>query len=185
MKTIHFPGNYGQRCQARYAIASRNTNTICRTTILFAADEKCPGKTLPNLGDSPAYLLTKVLCQELTGCRLDLVDVFYLGWPDERQQRELYRWSFKPVPQAKPHAAWLSEFLGISNQASLRAKAWMLRPISTALAVFSAYGPCADSFPILVDDEQHLVSKDERQVIFDLFDKDLRSLPFIQEGAIA
>ena len=99
MKTIHYAGNSGQRCQAKYAIAADKSETagfFGRTTILFVADEHNPGGTVPNAMDTADYLLNKVLDQELAGCRLQFIDVFYAALPGSMNRRDVLRWNFEP-----------------------------------------------------------------------------------------
>lgn len=99
MKTIHYPGNFGQRCQAKYAIAADTSEAagfMGRTTILFVADDHNPGGTFANSTETAGYLLNKVLDQELAGCRLQFIDVFYAAPPDALKRREVQRWSFEP-----------------------------------------------------------------------------------------
>lgn len=99
MKTIHYPGNSGQRCEAKYAIAADKSEAagfMGRTTILFVADESNPGGTVPHFMDTADYLLNKVLDQELSGCRLQFIDVFYAVLPDSMKRRDVLRWNFEP-----------------------------------------------------------------------------------------
>lgn len=99
MRTIHFPGNHGQRCQAQFAIGVSETKTAMfpRTEVLFVEDAGGnPGGTFCNLGDTPDFLATKVLKQDLEGCRIEFVDFFYAGLPDAQGRREVYRWPINP-----------------------------------------------------------------------------------------
>jgi hypothetical protein len=172
MKTIHFPGNHGQRCQAKYAIGadrSEGAGTFGRTTILFVADEHCPGKTFPNFGDSPDYLLNKVLDQELAGCRLQFIDVFYAGLPDELGRRDVYRWGFKPDlfdPKREDSSRKVSRsYRSVFD----RIKAGLNMPGAAVDIQVSADNPCAGIYPVLVSDHQPLVAEGDRLELLNRF----------------
>jgi hypothetical protein len=99
MKTIHYPGNFGQRCQATYAIAADKSEAagfMGRTTILFVADDHNPGGTFANSTETADYLLNRVLDQELAGCRLNFIDVFFADLTDLTGKRQVQRWNFEP-----------------------------------------------------------------------------------------
>ena len=172
MKTIHFPGNHGQRCQAKYAIAadrSEAAGTFGRTTILFVADESSPGKTFPNFGDSPDYLLNKVLDQELAGCRLQFIDVLSAGLPDEFGRREVYRWGFKP-DLLDPKREDSSRKVYRSYRSVLdRIKAGLNIPGAVVEVQVSADNPCAGIYPVLVNEHQPSLAEGERLEVLNRF----------------
>lgn len=107
-KIIHFPGGSGQRRQANYLIVAGTPiapEFLLDTKIIFVEDQNDPAKRDPGWArilskdfDSsiiPNYLVNKVLEQELSGCRLDLIKVYFVNAPDAENRREVYRWNFK------------------------------------------------------------------------------------------
>lgn len=105
-KIIHFPGGTGQRRQANYLIVagpSEAGGIVLDTKIVFIADRNDPAKFDPSWKDIflstdsiiPNYLVNKVLDQELSGCRLDFIKVFFVTEPGVSSWREVYRWNFK------------------------------------------------------------------------------------------
>ena len=108
LKVIHFPGGSGQRRQANYLIVAgppEMPEFVLDTKIIFIEDRNDPAKRDPGWEtilskdfDSsiiPNYLVNKVLEQELSGCRLDLIKVYFVNEPDAENRREVYRWNFK------------------------------------------------------------------------------------------
>ncbi|KVL93087.1 hypothetical protein [Burkholderia stagnalis] len=97
MKSIFYPGNHGQTCQAQYAICLRNPegSILSRAEVLFVEAENGgnPGGTFCSFGETPSYLVDKVLSDELAGCRIEFVDVYYAGAPDDLGRRTVYRWA--------------------------------------------------------------------------------------------
>ncbi len=165
MKTIHFPGVHQQRCQAKFAIAADcvDEGMFTRTTILFAADPGCPGKTSPDFGDVPAYLINKVLDQELAGCRLQFIDVFFAGLPDQLGRREVHEWKFKPDitdPSRQVSRTYRSVFD--------RIKAGLRLPAAVDIEVM-VNSPCAGVYPVCVDDHQPKVSEERRLELLNRF----------------
>lgn len=107
LKTIHFPGGSGQRRQAKYQIfptPSGMGRITLETKIVFIADADDPARFDPGWEsilsadvDShviPSFLVNKVLTQELSGCRLDLIKAFFLTEPDESGAGHVYQWNF-------------------------------------------------------------------------------------------
>ena len=43
----------------------------------------------------PNYLINRVLEQELSGCRLDYIKVYFVTEPVAEKRSEVYRWNFK------------------------------------------------------------------------------------------
>lgn len=106
-KIIHFPGGSGQRRQANYLIVAGPLGThglVLDTKIIFIEDQNDPAKSDPGWEtilskdfDSsiiPSYLVNKVLVQELSGCRLDYIEVYFVAEPNATKQREVYCWDF-------------------------------------------------------------------------------------------
>lgn len=172
MKVIHFPGNHGQRCQAKYAIAadrSEAAGMFGRTTILFVADENCPGKTVPNFGDSPEYLINKVLDQELAGCRLQFIDALYAALPDEQGRRDVYRWNFKP-DVFEPRREDASRKVSRSYRSVFdRIKAGLNIPGAVFDDHVSVDNPCAGIYPVLVSENQPALADEERLEVLNRF----------------
>lgn len=99
MRTINYPGNNGQRCQARFGIGPSETRTgaFPRTEVLFVEDERDnPGGTFCNNGYVPDFLANKLLNTELKGCKIDFIDFFYAGLPDLLGRRDVYFWPIAP-----------------------------------------------------------------------------------------
>jgi hypothetical protein len=107
LKIIHFPGGTGQRRQANYLILPGSTLTpgvVYDTKIVFVEDKNDPSKFDPGWetvmskdSDSsiiPDYLVNKVLVQELSGCRLDFIEVFFVTEPSHSSRLEVYQWDF-------------------------------------------------------------------------------------------
>lgn len=107
-KSIHFPGGTGQRRQANYLIVAGPPEVggiVFDTRIVFIADPNDPGgydpdwetvlSSDPDANAVPDYLINKVLVQELSNCRLDLIQVFFVPEPNAANRREVYRWNFK------------------------------------------------------------------------------------------
>ncbi len=106
LKTIYFPGGIGQRRQAQYQIFATSSGIAgltVDTKIVFVADIADPARFDPpwesilstdvDAEVIPNYLVNKVLTQELSGCRLDLIKVFFVSEPDESDFRHVYQWN--------------------------------------------------------------------------------------------
>jgi hypothetical protein len=172
MKTIHYPGNFGQRCQAKYAIAADTSEAAGfagRTTILFVADEHNPGGTVPNFDETADYLLNKVLDQELVGCRLEFIDVYYAGPPDAQKKRDVYRWNFKPdlfEPRTDdPKRTVSTTYRSVFD----RIKAGFNIPSAKFEERVAVDNPTAGIYPVHVADHQPEVSESERLEILNRF----------------
>ncbi|QKJ68272.1 hypothetical protein HQN60_15785 (plasmid) [Deefgea piscis] len=98
MKHIFYPGNSLQPCLAQYAIALSKVKELATAQILFVelSTARNIGATFCSFGDVPDFLVNKVIADELSGCRLDFIECYYAGLPDEGGRRPVSQWILQP-----------------------------------------------------------------------------------------
>jgi len=105
MKTIHYPGNFGQRCEAEYIIdrsPAKRIGLLPRTALVIIEKINNPGDTFCTNHSMPTLLVCRILNRELPECALELIDIFYACLPEADGHRDIAEWLIVwPTPQGE------------------------------------------------------------------------------------
>jgi len=103
MKTIHYPGNFGQRCEAEYIIDQspmKQKSSLPRTALIIVEKTNNPGGTFCTNCGTPNLLVCRLINNELPGTALELIDIFYACLPEEDGHRDIVEWQLIwPIPK--------------------------------------------------------------------------------------
>lgn len=171
MKTIFFPGYARQTCQAQYSIALQRTDNPAhpRTEVLFVEDvEGNHGGTFCSAAGVPAFLVQHVLAVDLKGCRLDFIDVFYAGLPDECQRRAVRKWNITPDLVDFARRGGQCDKTYANPLDAFKAKlGFQVNPIRVETNSFHLVG---GSCQVLIEESNRPLNEEERMALLQRFD---------------